>query len=296
LINRRALVIIFDAARSRLPEGGCTAMVSITNPVGLDATNVPVDVQTVQKLLNKNRHRIPDMRELAEDRIMGPKTLEAIRSFQTKVLRFRTVDCVVDPDGKTWKALVTGSTGASPAVQPTSLSAPMQAPKLDEPISFPLRNRNVPDFHVPKKAHAHHRYFGAPRKTKEGAPRAHAGCDLIAAHGTPVLAVDDGEVLLYEPGFFDVTDALQVKHDNGLVVRYGEVKAAPGFAKPKTAVRRGQVIAYVEKNSKGTAMLHIEFYAGTKEGRLSQPGNVFRRRSDLLNPTDFLDQASNPTS
>jgi murein DD-endopeptidase MepM/ murein hydrolase activator NlpD len=271
-------------------------MVSITSAVGLDAPNEQADVHTVQKLLNKNRHRIPDMRELSEDRIVGPKTLEAIRAFQTKVLKFRTVDCVVDPDGKTWKALVTGSSGASAAVQPASVSAPTQPPSLDEPIAFPLRNRNVPDYHVPRKAHEHHRYFGAPRKTKEGAYRAHAGCDLIAAHGTPVLAVDDGEVLLYEPGFFDVTDALQVKHDNGLVIRYGEVKAAPGFAKPKTAVRRGQVIAYVEKNTKGTAMLHIEFYAGTKEGRLSQPGNMFRRRSDLLNPTSYLDEAKNATS
>ena len=96
----------------------------------------------------------------------------------------------------------------------------------------------------------------------------------------------------YSPKFFENTGALIVRHANGLTIRYGETsRAAPGLAHGSPPVKRGQLLAYVGKNHKGTSMLHIEFYAGTITGGLSMPGNLFQRRGDLINPTAYLDNA-----
>jgi len=264
----------------------------ISASVGLDGVNEPEDVKLIQMLLNKNRHLIPGMREIREDRILGPKTLDIIKTFQTLVVKLHEVDCLVDPGGKTFRTLVKGAAGGTPAAHASIPAAPCEAPSLDQAISFPLRNRNVVPFTAPPLSKGHHRFFGAPRKDSHGGYRAHAGVDLIAAPGTAVLAVDDGKPIRFSPGFFDNTGALEVEHDNGLVVRYGEVSQVAGLVR-SGAVERGQVVAFVQENSAGTAMLHIEFYAGTKQGSLSQRGaNVFNRRSDLVNGTNYLMNAS----
>jgi murein DD-endopeptidase MepM/ murein hydrolase activator NlpD len=269
-------------------------MGTISASVGLDGKNKHDDAFTVQRLLNENRNRIPGAREIRVDGIVGPKTIALIKLFQQGVLKFDP-DGTVDPDGKTIRALTAGMYSPVGGAHPDPAPSPMAAPALEEPICFPLYNRPALDYQVPpdlQKPH-HHRYFGAGRKSKDGSYRAHAACDLIAAPETPVLAVDVGKVAYYESNFFDVTDALVVEHDNGLMVRYGEIShAMPGLAKPGTPIARGQVIAFVGKNSFGSAMLHIEFYAGTKVGRLSVAGNAFVRRGDLVNPTAYLDSAT----
>lgn len=56
--------------------------------------------------------------------------------------------------------------------------------------------------------------------------------------------------------------------------------------------RCGQVIGQVVANRRGTSMLHIEFYAGSKEGPLSGGSNLFLRRGDLIDPTGYLDAAT----
>lgn len=271
-------------------------MEAISDSVGLDGVNKSDDARLVQRLLNANHGRIPGAREIPIDGIVGPKTVAMITAFQEKVLKWNDPDGCVDPDGKTFKALVQGGKKeqgghADPA------PAPMAAPPLDKPICFPLKSRNVPDYHVPaelSKAH-HHRYFGAHRKDKAGGYRAHAACDLVVAPETVVYAVDDGRIDHYEPGFFDITGALVARHANGLVVRYGELSRAAAGMTPGATITRGQPIGYVGKNSFGSAMLHIEFYAGTAKGGLSMPGNVFKRRGDLVNPTAYLDAASDDT-
>ena len=110
-----------------------------------------------------------------------------------------------------------------------------------------------------------------------------------------VYAVDEGRIDHYEPGLFDVTGALVARHANGLVVRYGELSRVVAGLTPGTAITRGQPVGYVGKNSLGSAMLHIEFYASTAKGGLSMPGNVFKRRGDLVNPTAYLDAATDDT-
>jgi murein DD-endopeptidase MepM/ murein hydrolase activator NlpD len=132
------------------------------------------------------------------------------------------------------------------------------------------------------------RSFGSPRAN--GA-RQHAGCDLYAPAGTEVLAVEDGEVIQGPYPFYDVVDAVEIRHACG-VVRYGEVNktCAPGI-KAGAKVLAGQVIGYVGKmQTVANSMLHFELYTGLAEGPLTDRSRKpFMRRADLTDPTAFLD-------
>jgi murein DD-endopeptidase MepM/ murein hydrolase activator NlpD len=131
------------------------------------------------------------------------------------------------------------------------------------------------------------RKFGAPRQ--EG--RKHAGCDLIAPLGTPVIAVADGVVMeAAEREFYRGTYALVVQH-SGYVARYCEVRgAAPGIIRG-LSVKAGTVIGYVGKMYKDS-MLHFELYEGSYgRGHLTDRSNKpFQRRADLKDPSVFLDK------
>jgi murein DD-endopeptidase MepM/ murein hydrolase activator NlpD len=264
-------------------------MDTIGASVGLHGQNRFADVYLIQRLLNHNRPRVPDARELAVDGKVGPKTMRAIRVFQSSVVHLTFPDACVDPGGKTLKELLLGE---HLIVHAKAVKAPAEAPALAQPICFPLHAKAVPDYHPPKGRITHHRYFGADRKAKGGGKRLHAACDLVVRGGTEVLAIDDGRVSRYEAGFFENTGALVAVHSNGLEVRYGELSGPATGIGHKTSIKRGQVIGYVGTNLQGTAMLHIEFYAGTEEGPLSRGGGGFYRRADLINPTDYLDAAT----
>lgn len=130
------------------------------------------------------------------------------------------------------------------------------------------------------------RKFGAPRPSG----RMHAGCDLVVPLGTPVLAVADGVVMeAAERVFYRGTYAVVVQHDTCLV-RYCEVRsAAPGIIRG-VAVSAGGVIGYVGKMYKDS-MLHLELYSAPYgKGDLTNRKNPpFQRRSDLRDPSGFLD-------
>ena len=133
------------------------------------------------------------------------------------------------------------------------------------------------------------RQFGADRP----GGRKHAGCDLIAPKGTEILAMADGKVIVGPYAFFSGTNAIEVKHDNGMVIRYCEIgQMLPRGIQVGARVSKGQVIAYVGRLHSGSSMLHLEMYQGTQNGALTQAGNrPYQRRSDLLDPTDILDHA-----
>ena len=78
--------------------------------------------------------------------------------------------------------------------------------------------------------------FGASRS--DGSRR-HAGCDLIAKKGTPVLAIDWGIVLQGPKYFYHGTYSIVVQH-GGFVVRYCEVdkKVAEGIMTGATVKQR----------------------------------------------------------
>ena len=147
--------------------------------------------------------------------------------------------------------------------------------------TFPLHQRPTESYTVnPRK-------FGCPRANA----RKHAGCDLYAPAGTPVQAVEDGEVIAGPYLFYDVVDAVEIRHASG-IVRYGEVNntCAPGI-RAGAKVLAGQVIGYVRKMlTVSQSMLHFELYAGLAEGPLTDRSrHPFIRRADLTDPTAFLD-------
>jgi putative chitinase len=100
----------------------------ISGSVGQDGDNQPVDVKTVQVLLNLNRAALPDLEELNVDGVPGPGTLAAIRAFQARMVN-APPDGRVDAGGITLKALAAGMTqGYSPEkLQGIMVNAPPHA-------------------------------------------------------------------------------------------------------------------------------------------------------------------------
>lgn len=84
---------------------------AISGSVGQGAKNNPADVKIIQKLLQKNGY--PNLRD---DGAFGPKTLDAIKSYQAKFLR--QPDGVVDSNGRTFRKLVAGNSQGSPSGAP----------------------------------------------------------------------------------------------------------------------------------------------------------------------------------
>ena len=149
-------------------------------------------------------------------------------------------------------------------------------------LLFPLRKR--PAYSYKDGG----REFGAYRH----GTRLHAGCDLLAPEGTEVLAIDNGTVIQGPYLFFDVVYAIEVQHDSGMVVRYTEIQQTlPRGIIAGARVSRGQVIGYVGLMTSGSSMLHFEMYKGTVNGELTTGSGPYRRRSDLMDPTSFLDTA-----
>jgi murein DD-endopeptidase MepM/ murein hydrolase activator NlpD len=127
---------------------------------------------------------------------------------------------------------------------------------------------------------------------------------MVAAPGTPVLAVEDGHVL-YEPQPFfgdkvQMTYEFAIRHASGFVARYCEIDSVV-LAHTGDEVKAGQVIAYIgdqpgsNRSAKhdGFDMLHFEMYSGKASGSLSTSSanaknGPYYRRSDLIDPTPYL--------
>ena len=241
-------------------------MITITGPVGAGGKNLRQDVITIQKALNKVSPSL-NGKLLLEDGIYGKNTSAAITKFQVRYLNMIQPDGRIDPNGRTIKKLIILQ-NANPT------------------ILFPLSLRPAQSYRTGMRA------FGSSRSSGK---RKHAGCDLYAAKGTPIRAVQDGTVLQEYP-FFMNTRALEIDHGN-FIVRYCEVSnVAPGIRKG-ALVNRSQVIAYVGELSfpsgNRMSMLHIEFYKGSLKGPLTVRGCApYQRRADLFDPTLLLDYAA----
>lgn len=155
-------------------------------------------------------------------------------------------------------------------------------------MPFPLPFVPALDYHKPSRATMHARWFGA---TRDGGRRLHAGCDLVVALGTPVIAIDDGVITEVSKRFYLDTSAIAVQHKSGFVARYCELlqESIAGLREGQF-VKSGQVVAKVGK-MRVDSMLHFELYSGECTGRLSthRPPSAYHRRADLLNPTAMLD-------
>lgn len=126
------------------------------------------------------------------------------------------------------------------------------------------------------------RYFGARRRNGQ---RAHAAADLLRPEGEKVLSIDGGKVLR-KYHFYAGSHAIEVKHDNGMVARYGEVdKREVAGSESGTRIIKGQHIGNVSH----LKMLHFEIYTDTVRGPLTIEGSgKYWRRSDLIDPTPLL--------
>ena len=131
--------------------------------------------------------------------------------------------------------------------------------------------------------------------SRGGGKRAHAGLDLVAPHGTTVYAATSGTVQRVAV-FYQNTWAVEVKNDDGSILRYCEIKTE---LKAGDYVKQGDIIGTILRAESGTEMVHMEVYLGDGEGMLTQTGNKtykyvddsknFQRRNDLLDPTFLKD-------
>lgn len=177
-------------------------------------------------------------------------------------------------------AQITPATKVSTSVHLTSPNRPKATLIGANCCEFPTRQPPTADFT------AGQRRFGAARTN-----RLHAACDLYRIKDEDVLAIAPGTVIRDKYYFYQGTYALEVRHEGGFVVRYGEVtgKGAMGVKRGKT-VAPGQAIGYIGKVNSNCCnpMLHFELYSGSATGPLTQSGTAFDRRRDLIDPSHYL--------
>ncbi|EOW8919545.1 M23 family metallopeptidase, partial [Acinetobacter baumannii] len=160
----------------------------------------------------------------------------------------------------------------------------MDKPKDDDSYLFPLKART----------NSYKNGFARFGSNRSGGKRKHAGCDLYAPTGTEIRAMADGKVRVVK-GFYSGTDVIEIVHKKH-IIRYGEVLAGKSLVKVGDDVKRGQTIGYVGKLTVQvpSMMLHLEMYSNPKDtSPLTVRGNnAYQRRSDLIDPTTFLDNST----
>lgn len=127
--------------------------------------------------------------------------------------------------------------------------------------------------------------------------RLHAGVDLNGEDGDEIVAMCGGKVIRILPKFYDGTDAVEVKHDDGTIARYAEIKV---LVKVGDKVSKGDVLGKIIPHvSTGYTILHLEVYAGVCPEPSSVPltdksnsssylfvaPKNYQRRPDLIDPT-----------
>jgi murein DD-endopeptidase MepM/ murein hydrolase activator NlpD len=253
-------------------------------PVSLSSTLTRgargTEVALVQQLLNLSDSRP----RLKADGDFGQLTEQAVRFFQSG--HALAIDGKVGP--RTYAALERsarlGSTDLAPPAPTPKETAPAPAngstgTATASGFSFPLAYRPSPTW---KNGG---RYFGAPR---DNGNRLHAGCDLLGPRGTTIYAIADGTLVRNEYYFYTGTYAVELRH-GPYIVRYGEILGGSYIG--GHSVRRGQPIAKIGRLDSGSSMLHFEMYSnGSSTNSLTTSSGPYKRRSDLINPSPFLDE------
>ena len=183
------------------------------------------------------------------------------------------------------------SNGKEQVLYTVTLKQPMpiielkiEKPKDDGQYLYPLKTS--------KKATSYKSGAGRFGSNRSNGKRKHGGCDLYAPTGTEVRAMADG-VVRYVGYFYENTDHIEVVHDKH-IIRYGEVLLGKSLVKAGDPVSRGQVIGYVGKLSikVPSMMLHLEMYSNPRDKGTLSGNSIYKRRSDLIDPTPFLDSST----
>lgn len=263
---------------------------SISGSVGRqekNARNLRADVETVQKLLTAaaQRRGNPALDPKGIDGRVGASatsnTIRAIEAYQAIFMGHP--DGVISPNGPTFRHLADEAAAAGDLKPPPAAEGPLHY--------FPFSRLPSASWQTAPRS------FGANRNGKAG-PRAHAGCDLYFPVGTTIHAITDGVVVRNPSDFYANTDALEVDH-GAFIARYGEIKKGCRLRLGDT-VKAGDPIAQVGHLvgiRVPSDMLHLELYSKTGTGDLTcgraaskkhTNGRMFFRRSDLIDPTPFL--------
>ncbi|HYG26104.1 MAG TPA: M23 family metallopeptidase [Caulobacteraceae bacterium] len=132
-------------------------------------------------------------------------------------------------------------------------------------------------FANPVPGHKINSPFGFRRLPWEKKERLHAGIDIAAPKGSPVVATTDGIVLTVgtSPTYGNF---VEVAHGNGLTSKYAHLTGAVAGVEPGLSVDTGQEIALVGSTGRSTGPhLHFEL---RKDGEPMDParftGRTFR--------------------
>jgi len=149
--------------------------------------------------------------------------------------------------------------------------------------------------------------FGMRKHPILGVWRRHAGTDYAASQGTPIRSVGDG-VVAFAGRKGGYGNAIEVRHPNGFVTRYGHLRAFSKSARRGARVSIGQTIGFVGMTGLATAPhLHFEVLVGgvqrnprvalAMKGGAPLPASerdaFARTRGDLL---ALLERETSPTS
>lgn len=113
--------------------------------------------------------------------------------------------------------------------------------------------------------------------------RFHAGVDIGAGWGSPIVAAADGQVAAagWAGGY---GREVRIAHGGGLVSLYGHMSEI--VAQPGSFVRRGQLIGYVGSSGLSTGPhLHFEVRLGGQPVTRSASASPVRRSSTPISPT-----------
>ena len=180
------------------------------------------------------------------------------------------------------------STTGTPAAPPPPFVPNPASTGTPEPTSAPMafaraqqKERPAPPPPVVVKAAWVHPMPGARVTSCFGARwgRLHAGVDLAAPHGTPIVAAGAGKVVLagVEGGY---GNAVLIDHGNGYLTHYGHMSAI--------AVQAGQIVEPGEligkEGSTGQSTgphLHFEVHKGTYKNPIEPTGWMRERGADI---------------
>ncbi len=185
------------------------------------------------------------------------------------------------------EAATTGTPAAPTAPLPPSVPGP--APTgTPEPSSAPLafarvqqKERPAPPPPVVAEAKWVHPMPGATVTSCFGARwgRLHAGVDLAAPHGTPIVAAGAGKVVLagVEGGY---GLAVLIDHGNGYLTHYGHMSALAVQA--GQSVKPGELIGKEGSTGHSTGPhLHFEVHKGAYKNPIEPTGWMRERGADI---------------